>query len=428
MAEKKTFQAPDWFRLDNAGILFPGQNSSKWSNIFRTSVELKEDVDPDILQKALNNIMPRFPMYAVRMRRGLFWYYLEKNPLSAPIAKPDVQNPCYRVKYTESDRFLFRVYYHGRSISVDFFHAVTDGYGNSTFLFTLVAEYLRLKGNNIPPLGMVKDITKPASKEEMRDAFPKFATSKAKASVIDKHTYIPGGTRVPKHSVNFTMGTMSFKHIHRLAKEKGVTVTEFFAAILMDIHIKRQLREKNKQKLVAVQIPINLRNIYPTETLRNFSICLKVTIDPNLGEYSFDELLKEIALQLRLARDEKKINAAITHNLSFEKNPFIRVLPLFVKDIALGVATMVAAERTTSTYLSNLGPVKLPNEMIPFIEKIYLVPGPGMHTAARCGMATIGDNLVFAFASIIEETDIERDFFTTLVKMGVHVKIESNRK
>lgn len=428
MADKKSFRAPEWFKLDNAGILFPGQNSNKWSNIFRTSVELTETIDPATLQKALANVMPRFPMYAVRMRRGLFWYYFEKNPITSPTAKPDVQNPCYRVKYKEADRYLFRVYYHNKFISVDFFHALTDGYGNSTFLFTLVAEYLRLKGHTIPATGMVKDITENAKKTEIEDAFPKFATSKAKASVLDKHTYIPGGTRVPKHSVNLTMGTMSFKAVHAIAKEKGVTVTELFTAILMDIHIKRQLREKNKQKLVAVQVPINLRNIYPTETLRNFSICLKVTIDPNLGEYSFDEILREVSLQLRLQRDEKKINATITHNLAFEKNPFLRVLPLCIKDVALGVATMVAAERTNSSYISNLGPVKLPDEMLPFIERAYLVPGPGLHTAARCGVASVGDKLVFAFASIIKEADIERDFFTTLVKMGVHVKIESNRE
>ena len=35
--------------------------------------------------------------------------------------------------------------------------------------------------------------------------------------------------------------------------------------------------------------------------------------------------------------------------------------------------------------------------------------------------------LIFTFANILEESDIEREFFTRLVKQGVHVKIESNR-
>lgn len=81
MSEKKMFQQPDWFRLDNAGILFPGQNTNKWSNIFRVSIELKEEIDPDILKQAVKNILPRFPSFNVRMRKGLFWYYLEKIPL-----------------------------------------------------------------------------------------------------------------------------------------------------------------------------------------------------------------------------------------------------------------------------------------------------------------------------------------------------------
>lgn len=428
MGEKKLFQPPEWFKLDNAGILFPGQNSSHWSNIFRFSAELKEDIDPQLLQQALDNIMPRFPCYAVRMRRGLFWYYLEKNPLGAPKVRADIQNPCYRVNYSEGDRFLFRVYYHGKRISVDLFHALADGYGNATLSCTLIAEYLRLKGHHIQPGGIVKDITQPPSPKELEDAFPKFATSKGKATVMENRTYYPKGTRVPKHSVNLTSGTMPFSVIHKLAKEKGVTITEFFTALLFDIHCKRQLREKTKLKEVAVQVPINLRNIYPTETLRNFSICLKAKVDPNLGEYSFDELLQQSALQLRLARDEKKINATITHNLAFEKNPALRVMPLFIKDIALGIATSVAAEQSTSAYLSNLGPLKIPESMHDHIEKLMFTPGPGLHTAARCGVATHKDNLVFTFASILEEADIERDFFTTLVKMGVPVKIESNRK
>jgi hypothetical protein len=175
-------------------------------------------------------------------------------------------------------------------------------------------------------------------------------------------------------------------------------------------------------------VPINLRNVYPTENLRNFSICLKVTVDPRLGEYSFEELLQQAALQLRLARDEKKINATITKNLHFEKNPVLRVMPLPVKDFALTIATVLTAEKMTSAYLSNLGPVKLPEEMLPHMEKIIFTPGPGLHTAARCGMATLGDNLVFTFANILQEADIEREFFTALVKMGIHVKIESNRE
>ena len=153
-----------------------------------------------------------------------------------------------------------------------------------------------------------------------------------------------------------------------------------------------------------------------------------VKVDPRYGEYTFDELLQQVALQLRLQRDEKKINAQISTHVRIEKNPFLRFLPLPVKNLALSVATITSAEQTTSAYLSNLGPVVLPEELNEFVDKVILIPGPGMRTAARCGISSYNDNLVFSFANCFKENDIEREFFTTLVKMGVHVKIQSNRQ
>ncbi len=427
MSEKKKTQIPSWFRLDNAGILFPGQNTSRWSNIFRFSVELKEEIDPELLQNALENVMIRFPEFHVRMRKGLFWYYLERNPLSAPYVRKDIQNPCYRVKFKEDDRFLFRVYYHGRRISVDLFHAISDGYGSSHFTCTLVAEYLRLKGYNIPCGGFVMDINSPPSKTELKDAFHQYAKSSAGHSITDKHVYHPKGTKLPKHMVNMTSGIMSFSQVHKIAKEKGVTVTEFFAALLMDIHCRKQLNENRNQKEVSVQIPINLRNVYPSDTMRNFSVVLMVKVNPKLGEYTFDELLKLISLQLGIEKDEKKLNAMISQHVKLEKSPFLKYLPLPVKNFALSVATVVGAEQTTSAYLTNLGPVSFPTEMEEHIEKVLFAAGPGIRTAARVGVASFKDTVVVNFANIFEETDIEREFFTRLVKMGVHVKIESNR-
>ena len=68
----------DWFRLDNAAKIFPGQNSNTWSNIFRVSVRLKEDVDKEILQTALEATLKRIPSFNVRIRNGLFWHYFEQ--------------------------------------------------------------------------------------------------------------------------------------------------------------------------------------------------------------------------------------------------------------------------------------------------------------------------------------------------------------
>ncbi len=426
--QPKKSAVPEWFRLDNAASIFPGQNSNSWSNIFRVSLDLKEEIDPDLLTEALKRIMPRFPHFGVRIRKGLFWYYFEKNPVECPPVLPDINNPCHRVRFKEQDGFLFRVYYHFKTISVDTYHAITDGHGAAVFTCTLAAEYLRLSGKEISVGGFVYDLNETPKSDELEDSFKANASSKGKIKRSDKYVYHAVGTKLPKHRLNITVGTMSFKDVHKITKEKGVTITEFFAALLLDVHCKKQLLEKRRLKEVSVQVPIDLRGTYGSKTLRNYSICLRVKVDPNLGEYSFDELLKTVALQLRLANDEKKLNAMVTANLGIERNPVLKYLPLPIKDFGVGISFLITGEQTTTALLSNMGKVVLPQDMEPFVEKAMLMPGPGKRNAARCGLATFGDNLVFSFADIYRETDIEREFFRSLVKMGIHVKIHSNKE
>lgn len=416
----------EWFRLDNAAKIFPGQNSDGWSNVFRIGVQLKEEVDPELLKTALRRVLRRLPCFDVRIRPGFFWYYFEHNP-NEPLVLEDVKNICYRVKFRENAGYLFRVFYHGDRIAVDFFHALSDGYGGAVFVSTLTAEYLRLKGYEIPNGKMVLDLSKEPTQDEMLDAYTRFASSKASYNRRDKAVYHAVGTKEGKHLCNYTVGVMSFKQVHEISKSYGVTVTELFAAMLMDIHYRKQKAERKKQREVSVQIPVNLRKFFPTQTLRNFVLCLRVKMNPKMGDYSFEELLKLVSLQLRLVNDEKTVNSMMTQNLKIEKNPLAKFFPLFVKNLSVGLTFLLTGEQTTSALISNLGPVGIPTEMEKHIEKYLFFTGPGKLNGARCGVITMGDRLVFTFSNCYSQSDIEREFFTRLVKMGVHVKIESNR-
>lgn len=417
----------EWFRLDNAAKIFPGQNSRSWSNVFRLSVELKEEVDPEILLLALKDTLKRIPSFDVRMRKGFFWNYLEKNPKDIKVSK-DIKNLCYRIKFKEENGYLIRVYYHGCRIALDTYHAISDGYGSAVFLSTMTARYLQLKGYETGSGGFVLDLKDEPKESETEDAYLRFASSKAKYNRKEKRMYHAVGEKMPMHLCNYTVGIMSFSQIHEICKRYSVTVTEFFAAILLDIHYRKQLKEKRKQKEVSVQIPVNLRKFYNTKTLRNFVLCLRVKMNPLKGEYTFEELLKIVSLQLRLANDEKEVNSLMTQNLKIEKNPFAKYLPLFIKNLGVGISFFFTGEQTTSTLLSNLGPIKLPEKMEKHIEKFVFFTGPGKLNGARCAAITFGDNLSFTFSNCYKESDIEREFFTRLVKMGVHVKIESNRE
>ena len=118
----------------------------------------------------------------------------------------------------------------------------------------------------------------------------------------------------------------------------------------------------------------------------------------------------------------------MTQNLKLERNPVMKYLPLPLKDLGIGVSFIITGEQTTSTLISNIGPVPLPPAVSEKVEKFTFFTGPGKLNGARCGVISHRDLLVFTFSNCYEDRDIEREFFTRLVKMGVHVKIESNRE
>ena len=416
-----------WFKLDNAGTVFPGQNTPTWSNVIRASINLKEEVDPEILFKAVKKCLPRFPTMAVRLRNGFFWHYIEKNP-EDPVVIPDANNPCLRIKYNENNRYMFKVLYYKNRITLEIFHALTDGYGACVFLNTFTAEYLRMKGYDIPAGGMVLDINEAPKEEEIEDSYVKYASKTGKEKIPLFQTYHRIGEKMPKHTSNITTGYIPVDKIKAKAKEHGVTITEYLAGLLMYLHMQFQKNENIKQKDICMQVPVNGRNQFNSKTLRNFSVNYNLRIDPNWGDYTFEEVLRHFALSLRLTNTPKHLSVMFAGNLAIEKNPLMRMIPIVIKDLAVGITFAIAAEKTTTSIFTNVGIVKVPDEMMEHIESFILMPSPGRLNGARVGAASIGNTMAITFANVYKDTDIEREFFRFLVKQGIPVKIESNKQ
>ena len=415
-----------WYAIDNAGRVFPGQNTSAWSNTFRVSIELKEAVDSSLLKEALDRTLRRLPGFNVRMRKGAFWCYFEKNQKSCPV-RQDIKNFCYRIEYKEDNGFLFRIFYHGKRISMDIYHALCDGYGGTVFLSTMVAEYLRLRGCNISYNSVVLDVSAEPSAEETEDAYKRYAASEEKYKFVDDWVYHRRGTRLGTHMTGYTAGTMSFSELHAVSKNYGVTATELLSAVLLNVHYRKMLSECKRKKKVSVQIPVNLRKAFPSSTLRNFVLCLRAQLEPREAEYSFEEILACVSSQLREMNNPELLNAMFTKNVKLDKQA-ARYIPLPVKNSVIGMSFQITAEKSTSALISNLGLIRLPEDMKPYVERLFFYTGPGIVNGARCGVATVGDKLTFTFSNCYKEGDIERDFFLSLKKLGIDVTVETNRK
>ena len=426
MEKKNLFFGKDFLELDNAAKVFPAQNTKTWSNVIRYSINLTEEINPRILEKALKDVLPRFPSMCVKIRRGVFWYYFEHNDKLPVILKDNLEHQCVPVRYSETNGFLFKILYLKNRLTIESFHALTDGFGCAVFINTLAAQYLRLVGHNVSNGGTVFDITEKPKESELEDSFIKNATKGAKASRSKPNIYHRKGEKLPAFCSHVTVGYMPVDKIKELCKKYNATITEFFTAVLTEIYIDFQKKEEKKQKEISIQVPVNARNQFDSETLRNFSLCYSVRTNPTLGDYTFEEILKQVSLYLRYINNKKTLGAMFASNIKLESTPVMRIIPLVIKDLAIGISYALTAECTTTALFSNVGKVDLPEDMLPFVESAILMPTAGLLNGGRMAATSVKNTFSVAIANCYEDTDFERVFFTKLQDMGIPVTLETN--
>lgn len=417
-----------WLKLDNSAKIYPAARRRDWTNVFRIAVTFADEVDPAILKTALDRTVKRFPSVGARIRAGVFWYYIEEIP-HAPEVLPEESVTLNRMTFRDIKNCAFRVLYYKKRMSVELFHSITDGNGALVFVKTLAAEYVRIRyGVQVPYDNGILNVSDPPAAEELEDCFAKYA-SPVNPGWKEPDAYQLSGTPEEDGFTHVTCGILDAEAIHSMAKERGVTVTTFLAAVMMkSIYDIQNEKVKNKKKLrhVKVLIPVDLRRFMPSRTMRNFAQYITPEIDPRLGEYSFDEMLAIIHHKLGLDLNSKHLAAKFTPNVRSEQMKILRIMPLFIKNIAMKLVYAAVGERKSSICMSNLGVVRLPEAMVPFVERIDFVLGVQATSPCNCGVIAYNGKIYVNFIRGIVEPDLERRFFTTLRALGAHVLIESN--
>lgn len=426
---KKQRGGKDWYRLDNAGVLYTAIQKEKYSANYRFSAVMTERVDPIVLQRAVDRTMPRFPGFGVRMKKGFFWNYFEPNEAKGPYVKRDMSDPCPPFRTKEDDGWLIRFYYYEHRISVEVFHALADGSGALTFFRTLLAVYLRELGHAIPNECGILDVDEPPDPEELEDASARYATVKARSGPWQRTAYPNVGTPEPFYTLNVTMGFLPVDKLKAVAKTYGASITEYLAAVLIKVIVDKQHAERPaREKPVALAIPINLRPWFPSKTLRNFILTVRPCVDPTLGEYTFQEIVTRVHHFMRLNINRQEMHATLAGFVRFQDNKLLQLIPGFLKNPVVDLSyTLVGTRPFTATY-TNPGPFPVPKEMEPHIERMEVILGQATRPKVHCASMSYGNTMNITFAGTLKETDTERAFFCFLVREGIPVRVESNRK
>jgi len=412
---------PRWSRLDNAAKIFPSNSRARDSKVFRFFCELRQPVDPRILQSALDGTVREFPFYRAVMKRGLFWNYLEDSSLRPEVTQENTP-PCQALYSPNRKGLLFRVSCYGRRINLEIYHVLTDGTGALQFLCTLVHRYLleRHPGDfSDPPPRLAYT----ASHSQLwDDSFQRYyERPPLPRPALTRTAYRLRGERMPENRLSIVEGHMSVEALLACSRARGATLTEFLTALLIRA-IHAQMRLRDNARPVVITVPVNLRNYFPSQSARNFFTTINVGYDFSRQPDDLDAVTAHVHQSFHEALTEERLRGQVNSLCFLEHNIPLRLVPLMLKDRILRAAARVADRQATASF-SNVGKVVMPAEMEPYIHLFGAFTSPGKLQASVCSFR---DRYVISFAGPLRGHDVERTFFRSLAQMGIEAEIAAN--
>ena len=407
-----------WRKLDNTAKIFSLDEKNNTST-FRYSVLLKKDVDPSVLQKALNKTINDCPSYKMKMGAGLFWNYLELNEKNI-IIQEENEIPCEHINFKKNNDYLFKVTYFKNKINLDVFHVLTDGAGALVLLKALVYNYLILKYK------LENDIKYENEINNYQDQYLEYYDPKLKELGKGKKAYqIPG---IPNKKINNTYHyIVSVKELKTICKKYQVTITEYLTAVYIYALYNSIYNKKSKKELV-IAIPINLRKVFNKETTANFFTYMKINSNVcNKEKISFYDILEYTKGEFYVKLTEDKIKEYIARDMKIGMNIPIRLAPLFAKKLFIKYLGF-SVKRSFTTMLSNIGPVDIEEKYKKYIDNILVLVMPNNEQKIKCTVCSYQDKLNITLNSNINDKDMQKVFLKQLKTNLKKIEVISNKE
>lgn len=413
-------QDNNWYKLDNAAKFFPSVSSRSDTKVFRFACELKEPIDGKLLQQALMLNIEDFPIYRSVLRRGIFWYYMDPSEIVPQVAEENLPL-CFTIYTRRHKSLMFRVSYYKQRINLEVFHALADGTGALDFLKGLIHQYLMLKHPELinNPDAFIEN--KASVSDKMFDDFQKHYTpSHTNKSVNSKKAYRLKGLTYTDYRIRAIEGTVSVKKSLDIAHQYDVTLTILMVSVLFSA-IGQNMGAINKRKDVVAAVPVNLRKYFPSESSRNFFTMVNIGYNFNTHSDNLEDIISHVADSFANNITEPLLRNKLNSLVKLEKNPFFRIVPLNIKDIVLKIANNIVSRNYTCG-VSSIGAINMPNVLKPYIESFDILNSTNKLQLFIC---SYDDKLKLSFSSPYINSNIQKDFFRTLVALGIPVEISA---
>jgi len=411
-------QKNNWRRLDNSAKIFPMSTGEKYSTVFRLSVLLTEDVNPVILKEAVGKTLDKYDIFKVKMKAGLFWYYLEDNDKEPKIAE-ERDYPCKYINPKTNNDYLFKVTYFKNKINIDIFHSLTDGNGGIVFFREIIYTYLEL----LYPQELNKNsrIIKKID-FDTEDSYLKNYNKKARSTAPSHRAYELKGNKIKLGAISAIHQIIDLEKLKLESKKYNATITQYLTAVLIYAIYKSNYRKSKKP--IKVCVPVNLKKYFPSQTMSNFFSYITITAKGKELE-EFDAIIEKVKQEFTTKLTEEELLKTMSGNVRLGTNIFIKTIPLFLKNIIVRISYLEIRKHSTITF-SNIGRIGILGDYQKYMDYFLMLISPDTVEKIKCSSCTFGNKMIFTFTSILNDNKIEKTFYKFLISKGIKVELESN--
>lgn len=414
---------PARLRLDNAANIYPASMSKEYCSLYRMLVTMTENIDVTILQEALTTVAERIPTFRCTLKAGAFWWYLDRCD-AAPIVRP--LKPLKNFRFKDQDGLLYRISVEGKQLSLDVFHALADGNGAMVFLMTLAGEYVRLRyGTSIQYNYLVLDPKDRPAYAEVEDSFKSVFSGRHGQLEKNVDAYHIRGTVMPFGTVKDLRVVMKADSVRQVARKYGCTVTELLTATMLCALQQEHRRDASRKKrsVLKVSVPVNLRPIYQSRTVRNFSSYVNLGVDVKDGYMTFEELVNAVRAQKDHDLKRENLEPKIAANVELEEMLLVRMIPLILKHPIIDIINLLHGDRFCSQTLSNMGNLNVPKALLPFIQNVDFVLGRQRGNSGAVSCVSYNGHLCLHMTRKIYSDSFEQAFLYQLQRLGLSLNI-----
>ena len=414
----------NWEKLDNTANIFPVIAGEKMTNTYRISAVMKEDVDPERLQKALDIVLPKFPGFNLRLRTGVFWYYFEENGKKAPRVYEEDDYPCRLIHPNRNHSYLFSLSYYKNRINLEAFHALADGMGSVGFLREIVYQYLRLLHPELKE--KYGDGLSNETSLDREDSFLKNYKRNNVGGYKTKKAFIIKGEKLAYNGFGTILGILPVNEIKRVAKETYQTsINTYIVACYIYSAYKNYNGEITPEKPIRVAIPVNLRPFFESNTTKNFFVMISAEFFPEKDDYTFDEIMEITKLSVDSQKTKEHLESIFSYNVSNQDFFVARAVPLPLKNLAMRVVYTRAALANTTT-ITNIGNVSVLPGYDEYIRGFYCFLPFSKGQELKAAVASFKNDMFIGFTTGFEDTSVPKEFFRQMAKDGIRIAVETN--